>query len=306
MGLSVSIAKCRLWAPAGVALPEDLLPEVPRVQGCIRVLGVPTGKPEEVEAALEENLLDWGRGLEELPALGDAQVALSLLRQCATAHPRYLQRTLAPTPGVLSVYSRFDRQLRGVVAGLLGEELAHSDDAAPTWARQAALPMKWGGTGLGDLTVTAPAAYLGCWAQTTPLLVTRFPVDDRFALASALLPRPAPELPFQISLQEAFTLPHPPRETSLLTFLRAALSPPLDTASLIASVWSHAFEALLQEAPDPSTLARLRSVSAPASGAWLQAIPSSIRTAFGNAEFLSALRLRLGLQDPAWSGLSCL
>lgn len=31
------------------------------MRGCIRILGVPIGKPEEVEAALEEDLADWGR-----------------------------------------------------------------------------------------------------------------------------------------------------------------------------------------------------------------------------------------------------
>lgn len=100
----------------------------------------------------------------------------------------------------------------------------------------------------------------------------------------------------------------PPSTQSLHPdFLSRGFVPPtFATASLIADVWSNAFDAELQEASDSSTLARLRSVSAPAAGACLQAIPSTARTAFGNAEFLSAIRLRLGLEDPAWSGLTCL
>lgn len=77
-------------------------------------------------------------------------------------------------------------------------------------------------------------------------------------------------------------------------------------APLIAAVWHIVFDLILHEAPDPATSASLRSISASASGAWRQAIPSSVRIAIGNAEILSALRLRLGLEDPAWPGLSYL
>lgn len=178
-----------------------------------------------------------GARLKELPALGDAQVALSLLRHCTSARPRYLQRTLAPTPAVLDIYTRFNRQLRGVVADLLEEELAHSDDVAPHWARQAAVPIKWGGLGLGDPALTALSPHLGCWEQITPLLLTRFPVGDRFAFASAFSPTPASELPFQLSLMDAFT-PMPPSSWALSPdFLSWGFTPPsIDTASLIASV----------------------------------------------------------------------
>lgn len=208
----------------------------------------------------------------------------------------------------MDVYQRFGRRIRGVVGGLLGDDATASMAATPrTWIRQAALPIKWGGLGLGDLARTAPAAYLGCWSQVIPLMASRFPVGDRLALGSALIPTPAPELPFQLSIQGAFALLPPSVQSLYHEFLALGFVPPtFETASLIAGVWSSAFEAVLQGAPDPATLARLRSVSAPAAGAWLHAIPSTVRTAFGNAEFLSALCLRLGLEDRAWSGLACL
>jgi hypothetical protein len=120
-----------------------------------------------VEAALEEDLLDWGRGLDELPALGDAQVALSLLRQCAAARPRYLLRTLEPTSGVLDVYNRFDLRLRSVVAALLeGAPATSAPAASPSWTHQAVLPIKWGGLGLGDLALSRLSELLdaGCTA----------------------------------------------------------------------------------------------------------------------------------------------
>lgn len=189
VGLSLSITKCRIWDPPGVAPPGDLLPEIARVRGCIRVLGVPIDETAEVEAALEEDLLEWSRGLEELPALGDAHVAISLFRQCASARLWFLQRALAPTPGVLGIYQRFDGSLCGVVVELLGDAAATSAAAAASpWPGQAALPIKWGGLGLGDLALTAPAANLGCWTQITLLLA------NRILSATALL-LPLPFLP---------------------------------------------------------------------------------------------------------------
>lgn len=194
------------------------------------------------------------------------------------------------------------------MAELLGDEhVTSAGTPTPRWIRQAALPIKWGGLGLGGLALTAPAAYLGCWGQVMPLLTSRFPIGDRLALAPALAPTPAPELPFQLSMHAAFTLLPAPIQAQSPDFLSHGFIPPtFDTASLIATLWSTAFDSMLQDAPDSATLARLRSVSAPAAGAWLQAIPSFVCTAFGKPEFLSAPRLRLGLEDPAWSGLTCL
>lgn len=102
--LALSTAKCRVWAPLRTSCPEDVFPEVFRIRGCFRVLEIPVGKIAELEAALEEDLTDWRRGLDELPAWDDSQVALSLLRLCATARLRFLQRTLKPTQRVFGVY----------------------------------------------------------------------------------------------------------------------------------------------------------------------------------------------------------
>ena len=96
---------------------------------------------------------------------------------CVTARPRYLQRTVAPTSSILQIYKRFDHRIRSTLADLLGEELGPVVTHDPTVdcsARQAALPIKWGVLGLGDLSVTAPAAYLECWFQIAPLISSRF------------------------------------------------------------------------------------------------------------------------------------
>lgn len=124
VGLAVSITKCRLLAPPVALLLEDIFPEIARAPTCFRTLGVPTGRTEEVEAALEADFTEWSRGLDKLASLGDAHMALALIRQCRSARPRHLQRTLAPTPGVLEMYRRFDSRLRSVVAELIGGNIS--------------------------------------------------------------------------------------------------------------------------------------------------------------------------------------
>ena len=94
------------------------------------------------------------------------------------------------------------------------------DPSANKWARQAALPIKRGDLGLGDLVLTAPAACLDCWFQVAPLISTRFPLPGSSELAVAVQdtsfhplhpgmddPAAVPLLPpFQASLQAAYHL----------------------------------------------------------------------------------------------------
>lgn len=86
-----------------------------------------------MRAALEEDFTDLARDLDELSVLGDEQVALTLLPQCASTRPRYVQRALAPTPGELEVYRRFNQRLRNVIAELLGEEPLTSTTVVRPW-----------------------------------------------------------------------------------------------------------------------------------------------------------------------------
>ena len=309
VGLSVAVNKCRLWAPPTVMLPDELLPDVPRSLDGLTVLGVPLGSAAFVAEALEQALQSWSRGLDELPELQDSQVAVGLLRQCVVARPRYIHRLVAPSEAVLHVYERFDRRVIGVVADLLDWELQPMDPTADSWTRQAAFPIKWGGLGLGDLCRTAPVAFLSSWAQVAPSLSRRFTVNvaEESTLAQAVREAGAGALPFQRSLQGTFALLPTPLQEQLpdaaaLGFATTTLTP----ANLTAAIWSFAFEEALVAADSTEELARIRSVAAPGAGAWLHALPSHARTTFRDAEFLTALRLRLGIPDPVWTGLPCL
>lgn len=162
VGLQVSVGKCRLWGPPRGSLPEGLLPHISRPASGLRILGVPFGDAASLDGELDDAYEDWTRALDEVSALGNAQVAFALLRQCATARPRNLQRVLYPAPEVLALYRRFDRRLRKVAAELLGVEVAPLDASAGLWLEQAALPVKWGGLGLGDLALTASVVHLAC------------------------------------------------------------------------------------------------------------------------------------------------
>lgn len=289
------------------SLPERLFPQIPRPATGLHVLGVSFGDASSLEPALDDAYIDGSRGLDELPELGDAQVAFTLLRQCAAARPRYLQRVLYPSPEVLRHYHRFDRQLQGVAADLFSIELTPLDACADLWAQQASLPIKWGGLGLGDLSALAPVAHLSCWAQVRPLLASRFSINSLLALGCAFNDASLRQFPSQEAICSAFAqLPAPVQalflDSSACGLATASFSP----ATLAALVWDGAFRGLLGVLGTPGEVAHVRSVSSPAAGAWLHPIPSSFNTAFGNAEFLSTLRLGLGLADPAWTGLACL
>lgn len=214
---------------------------------------------------------------------------------------------MSPSPDVLSLYRRFDHRLHKVAAELLGVELTPLDASTDLWLRQGTLPVKWGGLGLGDLSTTPPMAHLGCWAQVRPLLATRFPIDGAPALACAFEDSSARLFPFQEAIHSTFAQLPPPVQALFSDFHALGFaSTSFSTAALAAAVWDGAFNDLVSDLAISDDIARLCSVSSPAAGAWLQALPHISRTAFGNSEFLSALRLRLGLADPAWTGLSCL
>lgn len=140
-----------------------------------------------------------------------------------------------------------------------------------------------------------------------PLLAIRFLIEGTPALTVAFIDEAPRQFPFQEALQSTFAQLPAPVQALFPDFpARGLATPTLSSATLAAAVWDDTFQGLLGHLHIPDDLARLRSVSSPAAGAWLQALPFSARTSFGNAEFLSALRLRLGIADPSWTGLSCL
>ena len=158
--------------------------------------------------------------------------------------------------------------------------------------------------------------------QCFPSVGSRFSTPNSMALTtaiqdSAFLPAPTyalpldattPLHPFQASLQASFRLLTPLPEDTPMTPSPPSPAPPSLTSptTLFSSVWSRAFDAVMSDADAAEDRARLRSTAAPAAGAWLHSLPNHPRTTFSNAAFLTALRYRLGLYDPAWAGLRCL
>ena len=67
VGLHVSPAKCRLWAPSSLMLPDNILPELQRAGDDFSILGIPCGPPAAVEVAMQDALEEWSRGLDLLP-----------------------------------------------------------------------------------------------------------------------------------------------------------------------------------------------------------------------------------------------
>ena len=81
LGLSVNLAKCKLWSPH--ALQEDTAPlsledwSTPQV-----VLGTPSGSREAARLFLSQVRAKHHRALELLAQFPDPQVAVALLRYC--------------------------------------------------------------------------------------------------------------------------------------------------------------------------------------------------------------------------------
>jgi hypothetical protein len=84
IGLRVKVSKSKLWSPLGIS------PSIEIPQGCIlvtdglHILGMPMGSQDFATHFLDEVLFEDVVHIDDLPFLGNTQVALGILFSCVT------------------------------------------------------------------------------------------------------------------------------------------------------------------------------------------------------------------------------
>ena len=312
-GLSLNLAKCKLWGPgiqaAGEAqprYPDGLAPDhpgrtVPVVpfggSHGITALGVPIdapkGFPGRDPLKAPECLSAWGKAveqtnllLERLRAYPESQVRHTILRYCLDGCRviHLLRSTEYEEAGDFPAILR--ARLQKAVEDLLGLGVSET-----TW-EQVCLPIRLGGLGISDPHVLQPAA------RVAALLNLGLNGTEAVGVPPEVLSTPAPDL--QGTLQE-LQLQLGPNMEPLASWLSGTT--PLSSATKDHATqrwWAEKVAEVQGQRLDSSGSARDRSrrvcQRGPVATGWLRALPNkALRTEIPDTEFRLLLRWWLGL-----------
>ena len=299
LGLSLNRGKCEVISkdPAATGV---LLASAPNLQvtdpDFATLLGSPLGSIDSINESIRDKV-------ESLRILGDrlehlhTQDSLLLLRH-SLAIPR-LSYTLRTSPCFLSPeIQAFDDLLKSITGSITNNSLHISDS---TWT-QASLPVKHGGLGIRSAVQLAPSAFLASAAGSSTLVAQIIPTHLRQSPIVA-------------------------RDEALSCWSQGHNNPPPpDSVSHCQREWDSprvkaSAQALLEEAPDARSRARLLATGRKESGAWLNALPvSTLGLRMDDETARVAVGLRLGtplcrphecsncgtmVDDLATHGLSC-
>ncbi|KAI5637191.1 hypothetical protein NE865_10088 [Phthorimaea operculella] len=272
MGLQVNSSKCEIF-PCGeeannnLATFDSLLPGVKTLnENTFSLLGAPIFSAA-IPSALEDKTRMIAQVREHLGHLS-AHVALILFRACFSL-PKltYVIRT-TPTWLFPEEVSVVDGAIRNTVESVINVTL---DDNQ--W-QQASLPIRYGGLGIRSIRAVSLPAFIASSNGVADL------VADILKLQGERL-----SIPFQCDAVEAW----------------AAACPGVDPPSKPES--QRAWDDLsckfslseLSESLTEADVARIKAVTCPESGAWLQALPSpQLGTLLDNDTLRIAVALRLG------------
>ena len=299
LGLCLNHVKCEVISedPAATGV---LLASAPNLQVTdpefATLLGSPLGSIDSVNESIcgkVESLRILGDRLEHL----HIQDSLLLLRH-SLAIPR-LSYTLRTCPCFLSPEIKaYDDLLKSITSRITNTSLHISDT---TWI-QASLPVKNGGLGIRSAAQLAPSAFLASAAGSSTLV-------------AQIVPSRLQEFPI-VAREEALSYwshghNNPPPPNSVSHRQREWDTPRVKVSA----------QALLEDAPDERSRARLLAASRQETGAWLNALPvSSLGLRMDNETARVAVGLRLGttlcrphecckcgtmVDDLATHGLSC-
>ena len=299
LGLSLNHAKSEVISKDPAAT-GTLLAAAPNLQvtdpDSATLLGSPLGGIDSINESIRDKvecLRILGNRLEHL----HTQDSLLLLRH-SLAIPR-LSYILRTSPCFLSAELRvYDDLLKSITSSITNNSLQSSVTAWP----QASLPVKNGGLGIRSAVQLAPSAFLASAAGSSTLV-------------AQIIPRHLRKFPI-VAREEAFSCwsqghHNPPPPDSVSHRQREWDSPRVKASA----------QALLEDAPDARSRARLLAASRKESGAWLNALPvSTLGLRLDDETTRVAVGLRLGtplcrphecsncgtmVDDLATHGLSC-
>ena len=158
LGLRLNMAKCELVSPTpkGLGVNWDLFDQlIPRnLDGCFKFLGTPIGSDEYCQQLTKQRATKVQECLDAIGELANPQVALTLLRSCASFGKLVFSARATPYDVHQEQLLNFDNAVRQCFEQFTG---LHPDDTQ--WL-QATLSTSLGGLGLRSLSKHSPAAYL--------------------------------------------------------------------------------------------------------------------------------------------------
>ena len=341
--IDVNQGKLAAWSqrpgppPSGIA---ELGPNVwkgalaPEDRG-LKIVGTPVGTKQYIAKYGQEILREESQLLEMIPKLASLQASWLLLYFCAAPRFNHLLRTVSPS-NMQDLARQHDDQLLGAFRQIF--QIPSSDEwhrqlhgiEFDTWARQARLPLRFGGCGLRNSGRTSVAAYWASWADTLPVLLKRFPVQaNRFLAALQAFEDGVAGQSLDSSLGQAVMagerldlagMTHRPDWPALARGARPAIA---EDAEVCLGEWGHGWQYygsdamekleradLLQVLGGPSRRrnaaavgkARLYSCTGRFSSSWLTVCPTSDLTKMTDAYFRVAVLRRLGIAARAFDG----
>ena len=130
LGLRLNMGKCELIpaTPGGGDVSWDLFdPDMPkRLDGCFKLLGAPIGTVEHCQALIAKRAAKVQSSLDAIGELPDPQVALALLRSCASFGKLVFAARATPDDVHQEQLITFDRSVQRCFEQLTG---LHPDDA---------------------------------------------------------------------------------------------------------------------------------------------------------------------------------
>ena len=284
LGLSVNSKKCEL-IPLGLYQPDSFLNEAGFTVSDLTVirdgfsfLGAPIGTNEFCDKFMEKKLHEFALNLRLLGKLGDAQVALSLLRHCEGFCKAVFYMRAVRHQGEHLWLKKYDKEVDRVLAQILSSPGTDPDILLPDAARlQAALPVRMGGLGVRRSYDHWTAAAMGAASGTYALCKH---LDKHYRWDAAGWSHTATRYNELVDADARVDTEELPQQILKQRDLSASI--------IVRQV------ANLRDEGDVQDRARLNSLLLPLAGAWITALPLP-ENVINPEEFRAVVRLRLGL-----------
>jgi len=283
IGLRLNPSKCELVllsAPGSSSVDRSLFPNeiAVRPDGNFKLLGVGIGSHSYCASLTAKRVAKMAPLLAALGDLANPQIALPLLRQCASYGKVVYSLRSTPPEAHLDELLSFDKDIRRCFEGFSN---TYPDDDA--WL-QASLSVRWGGLGLRSAHRHSPAAFLAsrssCHALCSEVDPSHFWEVSQPMSAAALAVQS-----FNSTVKQEHRVPVDVPDT----LRQKALSEALDDA-----LWAELHDGAAGNLRRQAHLALLKQEG---SGSWLHAVPSpAFDNAMTSAQSKVCLQRRLGLK----------